>query len=602
MAELKEEKGSFWSTVRVEKLLYDAEELGIDYKEVDNPFHENEPELRSGNVLFEYTEWELEEIKRCASDVVYFADKYCKVMTDEGIRQIVLRDYQIQILRQYQTHRKNVFVSPRQSGKTITSSIFLLWYLLFNYEKNAMIMANIGDTAAELMDKIKVIMRGLPFFLKPGIIVYNVMTMKFDNGCRIMAKTTTKTSSIGYTIHMLYMDEFAHINPNFINSFFKSVYPTISSSEISRVIITSTPNGMNKFWEIYKGAVDGETEFNPIRVEWWQVPGRDEEWKKREIATLGSEEDFNQEYGCQFLSSSRLLLDSYTLKRLKTNEETFIFHELSPFESSPLDYTNLIWHPKFDPTSILEKDTHKFYVVIDTAGGGGGDYSVVNIFKISPMPSNVIKSKKFFEDESDFFCLLQVGIFRSNVVQIDELKVFLETLITHVLGADNTRIVMEMDYKGEMLMDKLLDSEDFYDEMFVYTKHSDASTKLKPGVKLTSRNKEKYCYDLKINTRSYKIIPSEKNTIHELANFGMNSSGSFTSQIGKDDIAMTLVDLNCIFENSDFQETVSDLYDILPEKFKKLIEERLSESSSDVTQNKNSEISNYTFLNGLLDS
>ena len=568
---------------------------------MDNPFHENEPELRSGNVLFEYTEWELEEIKRCASDVVYFAGKYCKVMTDEGIRQIVLRDYQIQILRQYQSHRKNIFVSPRQSGKTITSSIFLLWYLLFNFEKNAMIMANIGDTAAELMDKIKVIMRGLPFFLKPGIIVYNVMTMKFDNGCRIMAKTTTKTSSIGYTIHMLYMDEFAHINPNFINSFFKSVYPTISSSDISRVIITSTPNGMNKFWEIYKGAIDGDNEFNPIRVEWWQVPGRDEEWKKREIATLGSEEDFNQEYGCQFLSSSRLLLDSYTLKRLKTNEETFIFHELSPFESSPLDYTNLIWHPKFDPTSILEKDTHKFYVVIDTAGGGGGDYSVVNIFKISPMPSNVIKNKKFFEDESDFFCLLQVGIFRSNVVQIEELKVFLETLVTHVLGADNTRIVIEMDYKGEMLMDKLLDAEDFYDEMFVYTKHSDASTKLKPGVKLTSRNKEKYCYDLKINTRSYKIIPSEKNTIHELANFGMNSSGSFTSQIGKDDIAMTLVDLNCIFENSDFQDTVSDLYDMLPEKFKKLIEERLGESS-DVTQNKNSEISNYTSLNGLLDS
>jgi hypothetical protein len=184
------------------------------------------------------------------------------------------------------------------SHNTITSSIFLLWYLLFNFEKNAMIMANIGDTAAELMDKIKVIMKGLPFFLKPGLVVYNVMTMKFDNGCRIMAKTTTKTSSIGYTIHMLYMDEFAHINPNFINQFFKSVYPTISSSQIARVIITSTPNGMNKFWELYKGAVEGENEFNPIRVEWWQVPGRDEEWKKKEIAALGSEEDFNQEYGC----------------------------------------------------------------------------------------------------------------------------------------------------------------------------------------------------------------------------------------------------------------------------------------------------------------
>jgi len=592
---------NYWSTAKVEALIYNAEEHGVDYKDMDNPFHENDPELRKGNVLFEYTEWELEEMQKCAADVVYFANKYCHVMTDEGIRQIQLRDYQIQILNQYQFHRKNVFVSPRQSGKTITSSIFLLWYLLFNYEKNAMIMANIGDTAAELMDKIKVIMKGLPFFLKPGLIVYNVMTMKYDNGCRIMAKTTTKTSSIGYTIHMLYMDEFAHINPNFINQFFKSVYPTISSSQIARVIITSTPNGMNKFWELYKGAIDGENEFNPIRVEWWQIPGRDEEWRKKEIAALGSEEDFNQEYGCQFLSSSRLLLDSPTLKRLKTNEENFVFHELSPFEMSPIDYTPLLWHPKFDPTSIFEKDAQKFYISIDTAGGGGGDFSVVNIFKVTPMPTNSIKNKKFFEDESDFFCLLQVGIYRSNTVQIEELKAFVEILVLHVLGEENTRIVLEMDYKGELLMDKLLDGDDFYDEMFVYTRHSEATSKLRPGVKLTVRNKEKFCYDLKINTRSYKIIPSEKNTIHELTNFGINSNGSFSSQIGKDDIAMTLVNLNCVFDNGDFQETVSELYDIIPEKFRNLIEERLNDSV-EATQNRNNEMSNYTFLNGLLDS
>ena len=599
---LKEDKiGNFWSTEKVDQLNYNAEENGIDYKDVDNPYHENDPELRKGQILFEYTEWELEEMRKCAENVVYFANKYCKVMTDDGIQKINLRDYQVQILDQYQTHRKNIFVSPRQSGKTITSSIFLLWYLLFNFEKNAMIMANIGDTAAELMDKIKVIMKGLPFFLKPGLIVYNVMTMKFDNGCRIMAKTTTKTSSIGYTIHMLYMDEFAHINPNFINQFFKSVYPTISSSQIARVIITSTPNGMNKFWELYKGAIEGENEFNPIRVEWWQIPNRDEEWKRKEIAALGSEEDFNQEYGCQFLSSSRLLLDSYTLKRLKNSEEQFIFHELSPFENSPIDYSSLIWHPKFDPASIFEKDGQRFYVSIDTASGGGGDYSVANIFKVAPMPSNVIKNKKFFEDESDFFCLLQVGIFRSNTIEIDEFKALLEILIGGILGVDNTRIVLELNYKGEILMDKLLDCEEFFDEMFVYTKHSEASNRLKPGIKLTVKNKEKFCYDLKINTRSSKIIPCSKNGIHELANFGINPNGSFSSQIGKDDEAMTLVNINCIFDNGDFQETVSDLYDIIPEKFRKLMEERLSENVES-SQNKTNDLSSYTFLNGLLDS
>lgn len=597
MAEIRD---NIWNSKRVEKLLYDAEENGIDYKEVDNPFHENEPELRKGQIIFEYTEEELDEIKRCAGDVVYFADTYCKVMTDDGIRKINLRDYQVQILNQYQIHRKNIFVSPRQSGKTITSSIFLLWYLLFNYEKNAMIMANIGDTAAELMDKIKVIMKGLPFFLKPGLLVYNVMTMKFDNGCRIMAKTTTKTSSIGYTIHLLYMDEFAHINPNFINQFFKSVYPTISSSQIARVIITSTPNGMNKFYELYKGAIEGENEFNPIRVEWWQIPGRDEEWKKKEIAALGSEEDFNQEYGCQFLSSSRLLLDHNTLRRIKGNEKDFVHHELVAFEKSHVSYRDLVWHPKFNPDIIGEKDNIKFYISIDTAGGGGGDYSVVNIFKVSHMPLEIIKNKKFFEDESDFFCLLQIGIFRSNTIPIEELKELVEILCVHVLGADNVRIVLEMDYKGELLYNKLSDSEELYDEMFVFTKHSEASTRLKPGIKLTVRNKEKYCYDLKINARAGKIIPSEKNTVHELANFGQTPSGSFSSQIGKDDIAMTLVNLNCIFDTDDFLESVTEIYDTLPANIKKIIDDKLA--SPDAQENLNSPISNYTFLNGLLDS
>jgi hypothetical protein len=240
-------------------------------------------------------------------------------------------------------------------------------------------------------------------------------------------------------------------------------------------------------------------------------------------------------------------------------------------------------------------------VVVDTAGGGGGDFSVVNIFKVTPMPTSIIKGKKFFEDESDFFCLLQVGIFRSNTIQIDELKVFLEILVVHVLGVENTRLVVEFDYKGEMLIDKLLDCDDFYDEMFVYTKHSEASSKLRPGVKLTVKNKEKYCYDLKVHTKSYKIIPCEKNTVHELTNFGMNGNGSFTSQIGKDDIAMTLVDLNCIFENGDFQETVSDLYDNLSDKFRTMIDARLTESQ-DAVINKKNDLSDYTFLNGLLDS
>jgi len=598
-----QERGNYWSTEKVDKLLRDAEEIGIDYKELDNPFHENDPELRKGDILFEYTEEELEEIKKCATDVVYFANKYCHVMTDEGIRQIILRDYQIQILRQYQNHRKNIFVSPRQSGKTITSSIFLLWYLLFNYEKNAIIMANIGDTAAELMDKIKIIMKGLPFFMKPGLKIYNVMTMRFDNGCRIMAKTTTKTSSIGYTVHMLYMDEFAHINANFIDSFFRSVYPTISSSQIARIIITSTPNGQNKFYEIYKSALDKENDFNPIRVEWWQVPGRDEEWKKKEIASLGSEEDFNQEYGCQFLASSRLLLDSSTLKKMRKNQQDFVFRELSPFENSLVDYSGLTWHPKFDPTSVFESDANpRFVISIDTAGGGGGDFSVVNIFKVSPMPTSAIQERRFFDSESDFFCLLQIGMFRSNNIQIEELKIIIEILCSKVLGNENVKIVLELDYKGENLMDKLLEGDEIVQEMFIYTKHSESTKQLRPGVKLTPKNKEKYCEDTKTLCRNNRVVITEKNSVFELSNFGITSRGSYSSQVGKDDIAMTIVNVASCFENSDFDDLVMDVYDTIPEKFKKEIEAKLGMNSTDPNAQQNTDLTSYRFVNSLLDS
>lgn len=577
---MTEEKqiSNYWTTERVNKIIWNADENGVDFKDVDNPFHENDPDLRRGGILYEYTELEVEEFKKCAFDVTYFANTYCNVMTDEGIRKITLRDYQEQILTQYQEHRFNIFLSPRQSGKTVTSSIFLLWYLLFNFDKNAMILANIGDTATELMDKIKIIMKGLPFFLKPGVFVYNVMTMKFDNGCRIMAKTTTKQSSIGFTVHFLYMDEFAHINPNFIGQFFKSVYPTISSSKISRIIITSTPNGMNKFYEIYKSAIEGENEFNPIRVDWWQVPGRNEGWKRIEIANLGSEEDFNQEYGNQFLSSSKLLLDSYTLKKLKKTEVNFVHRELLPFQNSIIDYKDLVWHPNFDPTNLWEEgENKKFVISVDTAGGGGGDFSVINILKVSPLPLQMIEGKKFFEDESDFFCLLQVGIFRSNLIHIEELKMFLEILTTEVFNPEHIKLVVEVDYRGEFLIDKLLSGEKMFSEMFVFTKHTESSKQLKYGVKVTPKTKEKYCEDLKINTRNSKIIPTHIPTILELSNFGETSKGIYQSQIGKDDIAMTLVNSNSVFEYQDFSYLVMEMFDTLSDKYKIAINKKLSE-------------------------
>jgi hypothetical protein len=574
MAEEFESESNYWSTKRVEELLWKVEEEGLNYKEVDNPFHDGDPELKRANVLWEYTPEEILEIQKCAKDVTYFA-KYCQVMMDHGLDYISLRDYQRSVLKEYQANRFNVFLAPRQVGKSIMSGVMLVWYLLFNHDKNAMILANVGATAEELMSKIKEIVRGLPWFLKPGIVVNNVMSIKFDNGCRAIAKTTTKTSAIGFTIHFLYMDEFAHIHPNFIESFFRSTYPTVSSSKVSRIIITSTPNGQNKFWEIYQGAMTGENTFNPIRVDWWQVPGRDEEWKKNEIANLGSEELFNQEYGNQFLSSSTLLLGSRELQKLKSNETEYIWKEVDALDDIGTSYRNFYWHPKFDP-NLTDQTGKKYVLSIDLAGGGGGDFTVLNVFKVVPLPKKAIEEIDDFEDESDFFGLLQVGVFRDNSIEVEDFKKIVESLVVDIFGSGRVKILLELNYKGELLMDKLLNNDIINEEVFVYTKHSETARLKKPGIKYSGNNKLKYCENLRQIIRKNRALVNEKKwTIAELFSFGMNGRGTYSSQSGHDDVAMTLVNLAALFDSSDFIDLIEDLYDEIDPSYRRMIEKKV---------------------------
>jgi hypothetical protein len=601
MAEELESESNYWSTKRVEELLWKVEEEGLDYKQVDNPFHDGDPELKRANILWEYTNEEILEIQKCARDVTYFA-KYCQVMMDHGLDYIKLRDYQTSVLKEYQANRFNVFLAPRQVGKSIMSGVMLVWYLLFNHDKNAMILANVGATAEELMGKIKEIIRGLPWFLKPGIVVNNVMSLKFDNGCRAIAKTTTKTSAIGFTIHFLYMDEFAHIHPNFIESFFRSTYPTVSSSKVSRIIITSTPNGQNKFWEIYQGAMTGDNTFNPIRVDWWQVPGRDESWKKDEIANLGSEELFNQEYGNQFLSSSTLLLGSKELQKLKSNETEYVWKEIDAFDDLGLTYRNFFWHPKFDP-NLTDQTGKKYVLSIDLAGGGGGDFTVLNVFKVVPLPKKAIEELDDFEDESDFFGLLQVGVFRDNSIQVEDFKKVAESLIVDVFGSERVKVLLELNYKGELLMDKLLNNESISEEVFVYTKHSETARIKKPGIKYSGNNKLKYCENLRQIIRKNRALVNEKKwTIAELFSFGMNGRGTYSSQSGHDDVAMTLVNLAALFDSTDFNDLIEDLYDEIDPAYKRMIEKKVEGESAgqDNSKMKTKDGGFYDSFNSLL--
>jgi hypothetical protein len=569
---LDQENLAIWTTERVNQLFKDVEDGVIDIKTIKNsPFKDNDPVWKKANLIFEYTPYEVEEIKKCKNDIIYFANHYAQTMTDDGIQQITLRDYQEEILISFKENRMNILNASRQIGKSVMAAIFIAWFLIFNTEKNVLTVANIATTTKEVMDKIKSILEHLPFFMKPGCVSNNVMSMKFDNGCRLIGRTTTKNTGIGFTVHLLYIDEFAHINPSYLNFFYRAIYPTISASTSkSKIIITSTPNGMNKFYEIYMDALNGRNQYTPLRVDWWQVPGRDEAWKKFTIADLGSEEDFNQEYGLQFFSSDVLLLPSKTLKKIFNLR---IEYRVPEWAQKP-DVIDLLdglqFHPNMARMTVddIKNDPNYYIFSVDTADGLNRDYSIVNIFKFVALPVKMLENvKEFVKVETDVFAVVQVGTFRTNTKDINQYCNSLEHLLFNVFNPEKVRLLVELNHKGEYIMDKITKNENYWSGMLVFSKHSELAQNWKPGLRLTVPNKIKYCERFKYLTAVHKILPNEFRTVHELGSFGRTKNGTYRSQSGNDDLAMTCVNLAAFFESPNFWEIANAEIDRLSKDY-----------------------------------
>jgi len=486
------------------------------------------------------------------------------IQTKDGLEQIVLIEKtktstsMFDVTVDHPDHR--FYTNGILSHNTVTSSIFIAWYLCFHADRNVMVVANKLATTSEIVDKIKTILKNLPYFMKPGVITGGVTGMRFDNGNRLFSQATTKTAAIGFTIHLLFADEFAHIHPNFLLQFYRSIYPTLSSSQVSRMIICSTPNGMNLFYEIYQAAIERRNNFHPIRVDWWQVPGRDEKWKAQEIANLGSEELFNQEYGNQFLASSRLLFDSHTLQLMKRTAKEFTWREIDAMFDFADMGNYLKWHPNFDPTDE-NNSKEKFVFTVDIGDGVGRDYSIINIMHLVPQSVSTVRKTKNWTDESSFFRLKQVGIFRSNVHSVEELAKMLEILVFNIFTCENCKVVLEINFKGHIVFEKVQRNKEFFPEIFLYTRHSLANETLKLGVKMQKDNREAYCRELRNLVKDKKIVLTENRTFIELSSFGINSVGRYESQLANDDVAMSVVNLVSLFDTTDYYDMVEDIYD-----------------------------------------
>lgn len=574
-----------WTTEKINALVDDINSGRQDIRRLSrSPFKDNDINLKREELPFEYTPEEMDELAKCKKSLMYFVLNYCVIRTFQGDKLIKdlggLRDFQNQILANFRDNNLNILMASRQTGKTVTSAIFMLWFMLFHSEKTVLCVADNFTTTKELLDKFKITLEGLPFFMKPGIVTTNAGRVEFDNKSRIVGRTTTKKSGIGLTVNLLYIDEFAHIEEAKLNEFYRAIYPTVTADPNGKIIITSTPNGRNKFWEIWKDAIDRKSSYVPMRVDWWQIEGRGEEWKQQQIADIGSVEDFNQEYGLQFFSSDKLLLNSKDLKKLENIRTEYVQSNLILNEDLAHFNEYIYFHKKYANRTAEEwKNSSEYYVFsVDTSDGIGkeGDYCVLNIYKTVALPiGELLKKKEIIRNEIDTISLVQIGYLRSNEIDINEFAVACEHIIYNIFNVDNTRIVIEMNHKGEIILNQFKENNGYWAGQIVHTKHTSAATQMKPGLRLGPTNKIKYCEKFKYLVTINRIIPNDDITVTELQQFGKSKGGVYRGQNGHDDMAMSSVNISSVFESTQFWDIAIETFEKMGEDYSRNLNEKI---------------------------
>ena len=362
----------------------------------------NRPNLRGVGESHEMTPEELQEFFKCAEDIIYFAEKYFYIVNiDEGKHKIQLYDFQRKALKVFTSPtvegRKNAIVlMPRQMGKSTMSSVYLAHFMLFNQDKVVAILANKEAAAQEVLRRVKGAYGMFPLWMQQGIQKWNEKSIELENGMRMLAATTSSDSISGETVSLLYLDEFAKVKPHVAEEFITATLPVVSSGEKSKVIIVSTPLGMNHYYSYWRGATEQDeslaNNFFPIKVNWWEHPKRDAVWKAEVLKTFNNDlSKFNQEFGCRFLGSSDTLIDPDILERMDISK---------PIDMKYNGSLKIYEHPIQNAVYALGVDTGK---------GTGRDYSVIQILKIIS-EENIVQVAVYRENMVDTYNFSQVCI------------------------------------------------------------------------------------------------------------------------------------------------------------------------------------------------
>ncbi len=510
----------------------------------NNKVYKGSPNLKAANVPISFTQEQVQEFIKCKDDPVYFAKNYIKIVSlDEGLVPFEMYDFQEDMVRRFHQNRFNIAKLPRQTGKSTTVVSYLLHYAIFNDNVNIGILANKLSTSRELLGRLQLAYENLPTWLQQGILSWNKGSLELENGSKVMAASTSSSAVRGMSFNIIFLDEFAFVPTHIAEQFFSSVYPTISSGKSTKVIIISTPNGMNMFYKLWHDAERGKNDYVTTEVHWSQVPGRDENWKKQTIANT-SERQFTQEFECEFLGSVDTLIAASKLRTLVYEDPLSSSGGLDVYEKP--------------------KEEHDYIMTVDVSRGTNNDYSAFIVFDITKFPYKVVAKYRNNEIKPILFPTIVHQIATSYnkayvLVEVNDIGDQIASILHFDLEYDNVLMCAMRGRAGQI----------------VGTGFSGKKTQL--GLKMSKTVKKVGCSNLKTFIEDDKLIVTDYEIISELTTF-IQKNNSFEAEEGcHDDLAMCLVIFAWLAVQDYFKEmTDTDVRKRIYEEQKNQIEQDMA--------------------------
>ena len=486
-----------------------------------NEIYLGNPNLKRANIAQNFTPKQVEEFVKCSQDPVYFITNYIKIISlDKGLVPFDLYDFQSDMVEKFHENRFNIAKLPRQSGKSTVVTAYLLWYTLFNDNVNVAILANKAATAREMLQRLQLSYENLPKWMQQGVVNWNRGSLELENGSKIMAASTSASAVRGMSFNIIFLDEFAFIPTHIADEFFSSVYPTISSGKSTKVIIISTPKGMNMFYKLWHDAEKGKNEYTTTEVHWSQVPGRDAEWKEQTIKNT-SEEQFNQEFECEFLGSVNTLITSSKLKILPYDDPLTSSAGLDIFEE-PIE-------------------GHDYVCTVDVARGITKDYSAFTIIDTTDIPYRLVAKYR----NNKIKPLLFPNIIHQVCTQYNHAYTLIE--VNDIGGQVADIMQFDLEYDNLLMCSMRGRAGQVVGQGF-------SGSKVQLGVKMSTTVKKTGCANMKQLIEDDKLVFTDFDIITELTTFIQKGQAWEAEEGCNDDLAMCLVIFSWLATTDYFRE------------------------------------------------